>query len=151
MIHDVLPVLWERVPGVIWNRKCKLQNWIWLIDKSLQVIENPRLQEKFINTVNFHRKHTRCTICTFMTVYSIYCKRHPTSQIVVLLKIFKRVPSYLHTFSCTHVNRTRRIPQQLRRMTLDALQSKPACAWRLRVKFESSVHTNTFRNSIIIS
>ena len=63
-----------------------------------------------------------------MIVYSIYCKRHSTSQIIVLQKIFKRITSYLHTFSCTHVNRARRIPQQLRRMTLDALQSKPACA-----------------------
>ena len=63
-----------------------------------------------------------------MTVYSIYCKRHSASQIIVLQMIFKRVPSYLHTFSCTRVNRARRIPQQLRRMTLDALQSKPACA-----------------------
>ena len=101
LIHDVLPVLWERVPVVIWNRECKLQNWIWLIDKSLQVIENPRLPEKFNNTVHFHRKHTRCTICSFMTVYSIYCKRHSASQIIVLQKIFKRVPSYLHKFSCT--------------------------------------------------
>ena len=63
-----------------------------------------------------------------MTVYSIYYKRHSASQIIVLQKIFKRVPSYLHTFSCTRVNRERRIPQQLGRMTFDALQSKLACA-----------------------
>ena len=63
-----------------------------------------------------------------MTVYSIYSKRHSASQIIDLLKIFKRVPSYLHTFSCMRVNRARRIPQQLPRMTLDALQSKPTCA-----------------------
>ena len=85
-----------------------------------------------------------------MTGYSTYCKRHSASQIIVLQKIFKRVPSYLHTFSCTRVNRARRIPHQLRRMTLDTLQSKPTSAWRLRMKFESSIQTNTFRNSIII-
>ena len=70
-----------------------------------------------------------------MIVYSIYCKRHSASHITVLQKIFKRVTFYLHTFSCTRVNCEHRIPQQLRRMTLDALQSKPACARNLKAQF----------------
>ena len=88
------------------------------------MIENPRLQEKFSN----YTENTQdAQGCTFIIDYSISCKRHSASQIIVLQKIFKRA-TYLHTFICTRLNCARRIPQQLRRMTIDALQSKPACA-----------------------